>query len=229
MGRTDWDRNYIEMLNPSATYFHCEELLRRAFYENTWQKQNKNPSDKTFVLTSTINPNMYKGLDLIYRTLPLLEGKSIQWNILGIKEDSSLNKAIQRILKIKKTPAELIFHGSVGETELIDVLKQSDVFVHPSYIDNSPNSVCEAMLLSMPVIASSVGGVPSLITHKESGILFNPYDRFDLAGWIHHLMRFPEKGIEYGQTAREIAQERHNPDKILKNLLEIYSSVIQKS
>lgn len=109
----------------------------------------------------------------------LIEGKNIHWKIFGISEEDSLNKIVKRVLKLNNKSRNIEFYGQTSTEELIKQLKTCHFFVHPSYIDNSPNSVCEAMILGMPVLSSSVGGVPSLIENKETGFLFNPYDKYD--------------------------------------------------
>ena len=47
-------------------------------------------------------------------------------------------------------------------------------------MDNSPNSLCEAMAVGMPVIASNIGGIPSLIDDEVNGLLFKVNDSNDL-------------------------------------------------
>ena len=224
-GRTDWDKNYTRLLNPEAKYFHCEEMLRTTFYSCRWESPAVAAKDK-LIISSTINPNMYKGLDLIYRVIPLLDKIDFEWRIYGIEEQNSLNRIIKKVLGIREEKKKLHFMGKTSETELAKALTESHLFIHPSYIDNSPNSVCEAMLLGMPVLSSSVGGVSSLITHKTTGYLFNPYDRYDLAGWITHILQHYDDAVACGSEARRIALKRHDPESIHENLKRIYLEII---
>lgn len=225
-GRTDWDRNYTELLNPNAHYFHCEEMLRPTFYSKTWKPPALDIKNK-IIISSTINPNMHKGLDLIYRTLPLLDKINFEWRIYGIEEQNSLNRIIRNVLGIRHINKSLRFLGQTSEADLAEALTESHLFLHPSFIDNSPNSVCEAMLLGMPVLSSSVGGVTSLITHKKTGYLYNPYDRFDLAGWISYVIRHYSEAIACGCKARETALKRHDPESITRQLKTIYAEIIK--
>jgi glycosyltransferase involved in cell wall biosynthesis len=226
IGRTEWDRNYTRLINPGAHYFHCDELLRKSFYEYRSTTPIRNNKTK-FIIASTINPNLHKGLDLIYKTLILLNNLEIEWRIFGIEENNQLNRFITRTLKIKKKPDQLVFMGPTSEKELANRLAECHLFVHPSYIDNSPNSVCEAMLLGLPVLSSGVGGVPSLITHNKTGYLFNPYDRYDLAGWISQIHSNYDHAIACGTAAKETAVKRHNKHTILKELLTIYEIILK--
>lgn len=224
-GRTDYDRNYVKLLNSNATYFHCEELLREEFFKAQWRAPSDPLKSKTIVIGTTINPNIYKGLDLIYKAVKLLKDYSITWKIFGITEDKDVNQLVKKIAGIKHPEPAIKFCGPLGAEKLIEELQTCHFFVHPSYIDNSPNSVCEAMLLGMPVLSSSVGGVNSLITHKVSGYLFNPYDGYEVSGLLVHLSKNYHEAIKVGQEARIIAQHRHSPQNILQELNTMYSSI----
>lgn len=63
------------------------------------------------------------------------------------------------------------------------------MYVHPAYIDNSPNALCEAMLLGVPCIASYVGGIPSIIQNEVSGLLAPANEPYYLAEKIYWLSK----------------------------------------
>mgnify|MGYP001260930983 CR=1 FL=1 len=226
IGRTSWDNNYINLLNPKAEYFHCDELLRKEFYNTQWINPNIPNENHTIILGTTISPNLLKGLDLIYKVSGLLNEYKIVWKIFGTSEDDSVNKFILKISKLSNKPPNVRFYGNINANQLIEQLLACHFFVHTSYIDNSPNSVCEAQILGLPVISSSVGGIKTLIEDGKTGFLFNPYDRYDLAGLLLSLINNYKYAIEVGKNARTIAIQRHSPDKIMKELLEIYNSIL---
>ena len=64
----------------------------------------------------------------------------------------------------------------------------SAVLIHPSHIDNSPNSVAEAMASGLPVIASNVGGIPSMIENGVTGLLVEPRNHRQLAEAVISLL-----------------------------------------
>lgn len=224
-GRTQWDNNYVKLLNPQAKYYHCEELLRKEFYKTTWLPPSLINHKSEIHIGTTINPNFYKGLDLLYKVADLLKEYNIKWNVFGVLEANSLNKIIASLYNKSKEINNIVFHGPQNATELVERLQTCHFFVHPSYIDNSPNSVCEAMLLGMPVLSSSVGGVPSLINSGEDGFLFNPYDKYDLAGQLVNLVDNYKKAIEAGEKARCRALDRHSPKKIIESINNIYNTI----
>lgn len=227
IGRTEWDRNYISLINPDAKYFHCEEMLRKEFFTANWvQPSEVNPGNE-IVIGTTINTNLFKGIDLIYRVLELLPDYKIRWKVFGIKKEDKINKMVCKVLKINDRNINIDFHDQVGVDDLIFQLKTCHFFVHPSYIDNSSNSVCEAMLLGMPVLSSSVGGVKSLVKNGETGFLFNPYDKYDLAGLLVNLINDYEKAKNAGTEARKIAIKRHSPESIMAKMDQIYKLILE--
>ena len=102
------------------------------------------------------------------------------------------------------------------------IYNAADVFVAPSFQDNLPNTVMEALSCGVPVAAFNIGGMPDMIVPGENGYLAKPFDWDDLA-----------KGIEgcadqtYDKLAisREI-REKYSSDKIGKAYLDLYSKIL---
>jgi glycosyltransferase involved in cell wall biosynthesis len=224
-GRTEWDRNFVQLINSKASYYHCDELLREVFFTAEWKLQQAFDATKTIHIGTTINPNIYKGLDLVYKVLPLLNEYDICWHLFGVTENNPLNSTVKKALNITTPNKSIQFHGQVNAETLLTELKKCHFFVHPSYIDNSPNSVCEAMLLGMPVISSNVGGVKSLITHNQNGFLFNPHEKFDLAGMLAYLINNYSIATLCAANARVTAMQRHNPNTIVTVLNNMYNVI----
>lgn len=228
IGRTDWDRRITKALSDKAEYYHCDELLRENFYQKKWMK----PSNKKLVLVSTLSSASYKGLETILEAAAILKKKKLfelEWHIAGITGEEELIKIIQRALKLKFADYNISFNGLLKPEELLQLLLQTNFFIHPSHIENSPNSVCEAMLIGMPVIATYAGGTPSIIADKQEGILIQDGDPFALAGAIIELFEDPDFANDLAENAREKALLRHNSEKVVRDLLTIYSDIIAKA
>jgi glycosyltransferase involved in cell wall biosynthesis len=227
MGRTDWDYAITKLFAPNAHYFHCEEVLRPAFYcSKRWVPKIR----KKCVIVSTISPALYKGLDVIYKTTKVLDKFTefdYEWQIYGISSKSNITKLLTKSLSIPKKSNKIVFYGQVKESTLIEQLLNADIFVHPSYIDNSPNSVCEAQILGLPVIATNVGGLRSLIKDGIDGVLLPANDPYILA---YRLMEI-KQNIPYaqvlGKNACQIAELRHDRATIIKKILSIYYEIIE--
>ena len=108
-------------------------------------------------------------------------------------------------------------------------ITNSTVYVHPSYIDNSPNSVCEAQILGVPVIAANVGGLPSIINNGETGFLVPANDPYQMAYLIHLLQKDEILNQRIGENAHLQALKRHDRNTIIKQLLEVYDNILSSS
>jgi glycosyltransferase involved in cell wall biosynthesis len=225
MGRTSWDKMISSLLAPQATYFHVNEILRSSFYEaRPWVPNEHN----RLQIISTISSTIYKGLDLVLKTAFLLQnnfGESFDWYIVGLHEKDKLVHFFEYSLKKRFKDCNVSFLGIFSEEDLIKSLQAADIFVHPSYIDNSPNSLCEAQILGMPVISCNVGGVSSLIEHGETGILLPANAPYELAHSILSIAKDKNKSAQLGTQARITATERHNRSKTYNSLMNVYQTI----
>ena len=82
---------------------------------------------------------------------------------MDCQQDSEILKFYEKELNLNHKKLGIKCIGFKNEQELKNLISTSDLFIHPSYIDNSPNSICEAQILGLPVIACNVGGISSII------------------------------------------------------------------
>jgi glycosyltransferase involved in cell wall biosynthesis len=226
-GRTTWDRRVVNLFNDRSQYFYCNEVLRPFIYDAQWSFADRT----TLKLVTTINPQIYKGLDIVLETAQLLRRqskKSFEWNIIGIESDHKVVKMIERCKRAKFRSNSVYFRGVKHGRDLVSQLLESDIFIHPSHIDNSPNSICEAMLLGMPVVAGNVGGVSSIVESGHSGVCYNSRDAHELAAIILEKSLDQRELQRLGRNAREVALERHDRSKIASQVLETYRLILSQ-
>lgn len=225
MGRTDWDRRITSVLSPNSIYFHCDEIMRPEFYSPQIVEKNKS----NYIIITTIRDNIYKGLETIFECKRILNEINLEskilWKIAGISEIDELSYLLERKYRSTFNDNGIQLLGPLQENELIKEMLKADLFVHPSHIDNGCNSICEAMLLEMPVIATFAGGIPTSMENKKEGLLVQDGDPYALAGAILELQKKSSYAKELGINARKKAIIRHNPQTIVNKLLDIYSSI----
>lgn len=225
-GRTAWDEYITGLMNNQRKYYVVDEILRSQFYDKQWRKESF--SKASFKIVSTISGGIYKGYETVLRSAALLKqysGIDFEWIIAGYDQESKWVKIAERYTNIKTTDVNVKLLGRIDAEQLSCLLADSDIYVHVSHIENSPNSVCEAMLVGMPVIASFAGGTASLLTTKKEGILVQDGDPYVYAGAISYLYRHFGIAKSYGENARRRALERHNPERIGKQLLDAYADM----
>jgi len=224
MGRTEWDNAYISALNPSAHYFHGGELLREAFWQKRWDLGKARRH--RIIFTNAGHPR--KGTELLLDAVKLLKPRypDVHVRIAGrISRRSGYGRYVRRrIGELGQAANEL---GQLNAEELAEELVNAHVFVSPSYIDNSPNAVCEAQLLGMPVISTYTGGVPSLIKDNCTGLFFPSGDAPMLAAKLREVFENDDLASRLGNEARDVAARRHDPGLIVREVLAVYEAVLK--
>lgn len=219
IGRTDWDRQAMAVLNPKAKYYYGGEILRDVFYE---ARKRQFPNVPT--ITTTISFPTYKGYDVILKVAYILKNElhlKFQWNVYG-----NINpEFIEKHLGLRHQDLNINLCGVASAETLCDALLSSTMYFHSSYIENSPNSVGEAQMVGVPVVASRVGGTDSMVEHGKTGFLYPVTDPYMAAYYIKRLIDNKEENMAIGKKAREIALVRHDKKQIVKELLDVYEQI----
>lgn len=222
IGRTDWDRRITKVLAPNSKYFIGNEILRTAFYKNEWKKTK---FDNQIQIVTIMSGGLYKGLETVVKTAQILSETELldfKWTIIGQGESNDLAVIVKKWLKIDYKSLDIHLVGKKNENEVADILVNSDIYCQVSHIENSPNSVCEAMLIGLPIIASFAGGTDSMLENRVDGTLVQDGDPYSYAGAIIELAKDFEKANSYGLSAKKRARERHDRKLITNSLISSY-------
>lgn len=229
LGRTTWDRNITCLVNSRREYYVVNEVLRQPFYNAEWSKDR---FGEPIQIVSTVSVGVYKGYETLLKAAKLLSEYarfSFKWNVIGYDRDNRCAKLSEELTGIRPGDCHIEFSGIVPAEEIVRILLGSDIYCHVSHIENSPNSVCEAMILGMPVIASFAGGTSSLLEDGKEGLLYQDGDPYSLAGKIVSLVLNNSYAKQLGKKARERAIIRHDPHKVSNELLIAYSNILKKN
>lgn len=221
IGRTGWDRQGVAVINPNAKYHYGGEILRDVFYEKVDRLM-----PLRLTITTTISAAIYKGFDVVLKVADILKREAhidFEWNVFGNVNPSLMEKATG----LRHDDLNVNLRGVASAATIHDALLHSTLYVHPSYVENSPNSVCEAQLTGIPVVASRVGGTDSLVEHGKTGFLFPVTDPYMAAYHILRLATDRELNIRIGRQAREVALRRHDKGEIVAQLLRTYEEISQ--
>ena len=146
---------------------------------------------------------------------------SFEWKWIGGTDDEI--REFEKLTKVKAQEVGLKMMGILSATEMIRELLSSDIYVHTSYSDNSPNAVCEAQYLGMPVIATDTGGVISLFSEQYDKNMMVPMnDPFYLASKIIELREDDAKAKCLAEDHWVLAHRRHDAERISKQLKDTY-------
>lgn len=223
-GRTDWDRHVTKLLSPSSEYFFCSEALRPAITDSPeWHFDSEK---EKAIITTTISSPIYKGADVILKTAKLLKDNTnldFEWNVYGVSEI----KMQERFTGIRCKDVNVYCRGTVDSEQLADRLVKSDVYMHPSYIDNSPNSVCEAQYIGLPVVAQNVGGVATLLK-DGAGVLIPSNDAYQAAYYIQKICTQQDYAENLSSKEKEISKNRHDVSSIIHSIMVVYNKICKQ-
>ncbi|MFZ4796714.1 MAG: glycosyltransferase family 4 protein [Bacteroidia bacterium] len=224
IGRTDWDNYYMKALSPNAIYYKVDEIMREPFYELV---DNYLESGK-LIIQSTISDSPYKGLETIFESAIVLNNLGIkyEWRIAGLTDIDVTVKLLLK--KLGSIPPNIKLLGKLIDIDLKEKIDNCSIFVLTSHIDNSSNSLCEAMLRGKPCIATFAGGTNTILENNIEGILLQPGDPYTLAGAIISLNNDPKLQKFLGENARKKAIIRNDKNKIIEQLISSYEDILKK-
>jgi glycosyltransferase involved in cell wall biosynthesis len=162
----------------------------------------------------------------------LLKGYSdfdFVWIVAGLDSNSYCVRVVTKWLCIDLEEIGIRLLGNQDEKQLADLLTTSDIFCQASHIENSPNSLCEAMMIGMPCVATFAGGTSSILSDGEEGRLVQDGDPYALSGVIIELYKSFEKAKLFGAQARVRALSRHDKYRIISELLDVYRIIVNKN
>lgn len=231
IGRTDFDKSHVLSMNPSVSYYYCSEALRDEFYTGHWVKENCIPH--SIFLSQAWYP--IKGAHMLFRALPSLISKYPDLKVIisgpdmiGAKSISQrlrehgYSKILKRYINKLSIENNVCFVGPLSALAMKEQLLRANVFVCPSSIENSSNSLCEAQMLGVPCVASYVGGLPSLVDDGNCYMY-----RFEDIEMLSFMI---ERCFNWEQIPSEDdvmkVHHRHNLDSIANTTYQIYKSII---
>ena len=223
VGRTDWDKAYLTSHNKHASYYSIPRIIRKEFYEHTW---NIEDAQRHRIFISNCR-GARSGADLMLKAFAIIKKYYPDATLFIAGSNSETKNSYQQYLSRLAQPytKSCCFTGYLKPDELIGQCCRAHVFVHPTYIDNSPNSLAEAQVMGVPSIASCTGGKMSMVEHGKTGLLFPNGDKYLLADQVMQLFKSDKLTEEMGKNAMRVAQNRHNPDSIVEDYMKLYRAV----
>ena len=234
-GRTDFDRAQTAKINPSAKYHFLNETLRGIFYHDRWKRTTCEPY--SIFLSQGDYP--LKGFHYLLQAMPRVMEQFPDTHIYvagsNIIEVSTFKdwlklpaygKYIRKLIRENHLSDHVTTLGKLTAEEMKEQFLRTHLYVLPSALENSPNSLGEAMMLGVPCVAADVGGVHNLLTDGGDGMLYPAGDVEALADRIIEI--FTKEAIveRFSDNARKHARVNHDADQNYYRLMHIYREII---
>jgi glycosyltransferase involved in cell wall biosynthesis len=220
--RTAYDTGFVRALNPAARIFTIHEAVNPVFFANAGSPA----SAPTLLFVGSLVP--WKGLDYLLEAVAAVRQAcpALRLRVVGGGTATAVTHYRQVARQLDLEPV-VEFCGVLTAPEIARLHRDTQVFVLPSQNDNSPNALAEAMVSGLPVVATRVGGIPSMIDDGQTGVLVPWAQPALLAKTILWLLKQPEERQRLGANARRVARERHGPENVASATVAAYKEILQ--
>lgn len=166
-----------------------------------------------------------KGADLLLRSLDQLRGEwDFELVVVG-RSGGPLQEQLQREIS-PELWRRISFKHNLTADEVARELAQATMLIYPTLVDVSPNTVKEAVVAGVPVVASHVGGIPDYVVPGANGILFPPGNLTDCVRAIREANQHPlfGNGLVEATTLKKM---RHylSPETMAHRFWDAYQAV----
>lgn len=221
MGRTEWDEACSKAINPESQYILCGESLRTAFYDNNeeWSSSKCIPHTVYF---SQCNSQV-KGMHLVLPQLPQLiktypdfhmyvggDSPLSDGGVGDFFKKSSLELYLTKLVEKYRLQNHVTFLGPQNAEQVVRNLQKANVFLSSSLIENSPNSVGEALMIGTPIVSSDVGGVKDFITHGHNGFIYPMDEPYMIPYYISKIFEDSALATQFSNQGRLVANSKYN-------------------
>lgn len=226
---SEYNRNFLISLHPDKTIsskiyvVHCGVDLERIPNPLSLPQ----PTPENFTLITTARLVEYKGHHILVDALSILKsyGYQFSWIIVGSGPQRDI---VEEMINVNELTKLVHFKGDQSSDAVIDLLKQSHLFVLPcvktkdNRMDGIPVALMEAMAIGVPVISTTISGIPELIEHNVSGLLVPPEDAKALAEVLEQVIKDPTQLQRFRNPARKKIEEEFSVDKNAEILYQLF-------
>jgi glycosyltransferase involved in cell wall biosynthesis len=180
------------------------------------------PAGSPLTIVCVANLIAYKGHATLLAAVRQLRPDG--WSLLLVGEGPE-RESIGRVIASSELQERVFMFGR--RSDVHDILDTADLVVLPSYSEGMPNAVLEAMAHGIPVVASDVGGVRSLLG-SGAGIVVAPGDEHALAGALQRLIDDPSLRHDLGEKGRELTRGSLSVDAMRDGTLSAFSDICER-
>ena len=171
-----------------------------------------------------------KGVMDILQAAPLIfiEHPDAYFLLAGEEESRGEKMAMEKISKEKKVAEKIQFLGSVTGLAKLVLFQSAMIYILPSYGENLPFALLEAMAVGLPVVTTPVGAIPEIVKDGENGFLIQPGDYQALAGRINQLLDDRDLRVAMSKANTSRIQADFMPETSMKLINDIYDQLISE-
>ena len=187
-----------------------------------------NRKEDSIIFGSIGRLNWAKGYDLLIQALYKIKEEHPNF-YLKIAGDGPYRNMLENMIDQYDLRKNILIIGELHYNDIPKFLLSIDLYIQPSISEGSPITLKEAMASSLPILASTAGGIPEIIEHNETGFLFENRNLLELEKGLKKIINM-DKSIRtrIGLKARKSSLKRFNIEKTAKTLNNIYIEALKK-
>lgn len=196
-------------------------MAQAASGTTTREELGLRPGDR--VVTAIGRLTRQKGYSYLLQSVPSVLDAVPETQFL-IAGDGPLRNELEREAGVLGIGSSVHFLGY--RADVAPIMALSDLVVMPSIREGLPNVLLEALALAKPVVATTVGGIPEIVTHEVSGILVPPRDPVSLAEGIRRVLTAPDRGRKLGERGQREVTDRFTVAAMVERTTSLYREVL---
>ncbi len=184
-----------------------------------------NPNDIAIVSVGRLYAR--KGLFTLIESMPAVTKhfSNVKFIISGKGQSDEMNKLIAHAEKLG-VKNNIIFTGYYPDKKLPKLYQAADIFAFSTFYEHHPFAVLEALATGLPVVTTTVGGIPETIDSGKNGFLVEPFNPKQFSDRILYLLEHPVEAEEMGKKARKTVEEQLDWRIVVKDAMKVYDQAL---
>jgi len=166
---------------------------------------------------------MIKAFTLIAQDFP-----NASLRIAGAADSAAYFQACKKEIKTDNLENNVHLLGNISIKDVQSELSKANCLAIPSFQENAPLTIAEAMAAGVPVVAAKVGGIPEMVKHEKTGLLIDPYDTKNICEAVSRILSDESLAQSMGCSARKVARKRFAASVVAYKTLQVYREVLKK-
>jgi glycosyltransferase involved in cell wall biosynthesis len=181
---------------------------------------------ESFVIANLARHEHQKGIDTLLRATACISG-DLDVVVVQAGRDGRATTELRTLHAVLELGDRFRFLGH--RKDVGDILAAADVFAFPSRYEGMPGAVIEALALGLPVVASDIGTVTSILDVNENALVFPADDAEALADRFRELALDSVRRAAMGRRSRALFEERFTMDLSADAMAQLYDSVVERA
>lgn len=236
LGRTTWDRAHSYAINPNAKYYSCSRILRKPFYEEKWSIEK---AERHSIYVGN-GYHALKGLHFVVMALPYLirEYPDVKVYVAGYKpytendKRSFLKKGyaayLKKLIYDLGVQEHIEFTGPLKAQQVAERLSKVNAYVLCSTVENSPNTLGEAMMVGTPCVAAYVGGVSDMAEDGKEALFYRNDDPKLLSWALKRVFDNDKLALSLSEAGKKKALINHDAERNAQMLINAYTDILEE-